>query len=39
MHSLEVGHLAGLMAAEVGANVKVAKLGGLLHDIGKVIIY
>ena len=37
MHCLEVSHLAGLMAAEVGANVKVAKVGGLLHDIGKAL--
>ena len=34
-HAVEVSKLAGILAAEIGANVEVAKQGGFLHDIGK----
>lgn len=36
-HSLETCFIAGLLAAEIGADIKVAKRGGLLHDIGKAL--
>lgn len=37
LHSIEAAHVAGMIAAEVGANVTVAKKGALFHDIGKAI--
>lgn len=36
-HSIEMAHIAGIIAEEMGANVSVAKAGALLHDIGKAV--
>ncbi len=36
-HSIEVAHLAGMIASEIGANVKISRVGGLLHDLGKAL--
>ncbi len=36
-HAIETAQLAGLIASELHANVKVAKMGGLLHDLGKAV--
>ncbi|MBN1285702.1 MAG: ribonuclease Y [Anaerolineae bacterium] len=36
-HAIETAHIAGMLAAEIGADISIAKAGGLLHDIGKAI--
>ena len=36
-HSIEVSNIAAMLASEIGANIEVAKTGGLLHDIGKAL--
>lgn len=37
MHSTEMAHMAGLIAEEIGANVRVTKIATLLHDVGKAV--
>ncbi len=37
LHSLEVSHLSGMLASEIGVNVSAARKAGLLHDIGKAV--
>jgi len=39
LHSLEVSHLAGMLASEIGVNANAARKAGLLHDIGKAVDY
>ncbi|MER2600082.1 MAG: ribonuclease Y [Caldilineales bacterium] len=36
-HAVETAHLAGVLAAELGADIRSAKMGGLLHDLGKAV--
>ncbi len=36
-HAIETAHIAGMIAMELGADINIAKMGGLLHDIGKAI--
>lgn len=36
-HAVETSHLAGILAAELGADIRLAKMGGLLHDLGKAV--